>query len=308
MTSHMDERQPVNLSVSVVVLAYEPGHRLGVTLAALHKSTIKPVEILVVDNSGGDHDTRKAVAQAGSVELVVAAENGGYAAGMNLGVASLRTQPHAVLFLTHECILHARSLSAMLQTLMSEPRTGAVGPLLGRLTDPSTVWSAGGSFTSVLRRPVHVGTGSGLPNVQALMRTSSVEWLDGAAILVRSDAFREIGGFGEQYFMYWEDVDLCHRLRLSGWDVRLAKDAVAWQEPGMTPPYLQARNSLIFARDTGPTIAYMRPVAAQFFMAARELIYGTEPLNKRVRLARARATGVIHGMRGHLDRTLVALR
>lgn len=52
------------------------------------------------------------------------------------------------------------------------------------------------------------------------------DWLAGMFMLVRSDAFREVGGFDERFFMYCEDSDLCARLRLHGWDFRVV-DGVA---------------------------------------------------------------------------------
>jgi hypothetical protein len=51
------------------------------------------------------------------------------------------------------------------------------------------------------------------------------EWFAGMFLLVRSDAMRQIGGFDERYHLYCEDVDLCARLRLAGWELNRAEAA-----------------------------------------------------------------------------------
>jgi GT2 family glycosyltransferase len=52
-----------------------------------------------------------------------------------------------------------------------------------------------------------------------------VDWVSGSCMLVRRDAFVQVGGFDPRYFMYWEDADLCRRLRSAGWRVRYRPDA-----------------------------------------------------------------------------------
>ena len=46
-----------------------------------------------------------------------------------------------------------------------------------------------------------------------------VDWISGAAAVIRRDAIEEIGYFDERFFMYWEDADLCQRMKGAGWDV-----------------------------------------------------------------------------------------
>lgn len=53
----------------------------------------------------------------------------------------------------------------------------------------------------------------------------SPDWVAGMFLFARRAAFESVGGFDERYFMYYEDVDLCRRLRQKGYDIRLAPGA-----------------------------------------------------------------------------------
>lgn len=71
----------------------------------------------------------------------------------------------------------------------------------------------------------------------------SPEWVAGMFMLFRSAVFREIGGFDERYFLYYEDVDLCRRLRRRGYDVRLVPSVSAVHDARR-----QSRRSLLHLR------------------------------------------------------------
>ena len=82
----------------------------------------------------------------------------------------------------------------------------------------------------------------GLPVVAAQRRATStvprgrpslaVDWLSGACMLARRDALAPVGGFDERYFLYWEDADLCRRLRARGYHVRYVPSATAVHRVG----------------------------------------------------------------------------
>jgi GT2 family glycosyltransferase len=61
---------------------------------------------------------------------------------------------------------------------------------------------------------------------------AAVDWVSGACMLVRRDAFVAVGGFDERYFMYWEDADLCRRLRARGHTIQFVPAARAVHQVG----------------------------------------------------------------------------
>ena len=62
-----------------------------------------------------------------------------------------------------------------------------------------------------------------------------VDWVSGACMMVRRDAFAAVGGMDEQFFLYWEDADLCRRLKQAGWKT--------YYQPGVTVTHLTGQSS-----------------------------------------------------------------
>lgn len=107
------------------------------------------------------------------------------------------------------------------------PRVGACGPVV--VSASGTVEDSARRFPSVWRLTKRV-----IGRLRHKERTPdytwhniplSVDWLAGMFVLFRRDAFAEVGGFDERFFMYLEDADICWRLRVKGWEVRLCPEA-----------------------------------------------------------------------------------
>jgi GT2 family glycosyltransferase len=276
------------------------------TLSHLLKSTMPPVEVVVVDNAGDDDATAEAVGACAAARIVHAPRNGGFGAGMNLGASKLSVDSEAILFLTHECRLAPSAIAHLYASLCTSTSIGAVGPVLGRLSQADTIWSAGGSFTRTRRRPSHLRADESLEESMPA-GDKDVAWLDGAALLVRRSAFAEVDGFREDYFLYWEDIDLCHQLRALGWRVLVSGQALAWQEPSMASPYLDARNSLMFRRRSG--VPRLSVLALDQLLSIAELLTARGvPFRHTCRLVWARGVGLVHGLRGRLDPHLATYR
>jgi GT2 family glycosyltransferase len=228
--------------------------------------------------------------------------NDGYAAGMNAGARWMPEDVDFLLLLTHECLLAPDALERLVLALQQDPRCAMAGPLLGLHTSPEMVWSAGGRLAAWTGRPLHIRK----PTLTALWRSEppvEVAWLDGAALLVRADAFRRVRQFDETYFLYYEELDLCLRLRRAGYALRCVPAATAWQEPGDASPYLDARNFPRVLRRNGRPVAALLAVLSHLAAGFRDLaVAGRRPLG------RARLTGVVHGFSGRPDRQLAATR
>jgi N-acetylglucosaminyl-diphospho-decaprenol L-rhamnosyltransferase len=212
-------------SISIVIVAYQSGEFLRRCLAAVGSGH---GQVVVVDNgSDGESGVSDEV-----VRLIRRPRNDGFGSAANVGVAA--TSGRWVLLLNPDAWPLDDGVERLVEFAEGRPGLGAAGPLLvdeeGRPqrstikpplgAAPLAVWVA---FPKAV-----TGLYGAWRRVTSAVRRRSVrptEFLQAAALLVRRDAFEELGGFDESFFMYGEDADLCARLRDAGWDVELCDSA-----------------------------------------------------------------------------------
>jgi GT2 family glycosyltransferase len=136
-----------------------------------------------------------------------------------------------------------------------------VGPVLYLSSKPDTVYSSGGRLSWGGR----VHHSREIPSGEEVNGASlHADWVDGAVMLISKKALDEAGWFDEDYFLYFEEVDLCTRLVSKGWQIAVASRAHAEQEPGNYTPYLRMRNHLLFWRKNFRGVAVVPAITVQF--------------------------------------------
>jgi GT2 family glycosyltransferase len=183
-----------------------------------------------VDNNSPDDSVMAVRQRFPRARLLALTENGGFARGMNAGLRLATGR--AVFMLNADTALRADTLPALCQALLDHPRAGIVGPVQ---LFPAT-GGTGLQIASAFRDPtlarevarlimfsdsVSSRLGLGAWRVAGGGSPRSVDWLMGAALLVRRECLATLGGFSESQFMYGEDWDLCYRARQAGWQVLL---------------------------------------------------------------------------------------
>jgi GT2 family glycosyltransferase len=167
-------------------------------------------EVIVVDNNSQDGSVEflTETLPADRVRVLRSESNLGFGQGVNLGADA---GSGSMLFLLNsDAELVAGGIARLSDALAKEPHTAIAAPLIVD-SGGSAQLDAQGVFPSL--RTMVVRTNRRPPD------RLHPDWVSGAAMLIRRDAFREVGGFDPAFWMYFEDVDLCRRLRLRSWDV-----------------------------------------------------------------------------------------
>lgn len=270
---------------AVVVLYYRAGRQLRRTIAAVLDQSVRPIQVIVVDNASDDGVAVDVTATIPQTTLITLGTNRGYSGGMNAGIAALADGVRFVLLLTHETVLRADCAEQLLAAL-DDGAAALVGPVLSLHRD-GRIWSAGGGLTRS-GRAFH-------RSAAAAAEPYEVEWLDGAALLADRHALAAAGGFDERYFLYWEDVDVSLRLGRAG-RVLCVPGASAGQDTGEAPPYYAARNRILLWRSHRAPARVVASVVDETGRAIMSLLR-----RRRGRDAGGRMLGVLHGITGGLD-------
>ena len=190
--------------------------------------------VVVVDNAstdGGAELVGERAAERDALELVAMGRNAGYAAAVNAGVAQLPGRD--VLLLNPDVELSdPKPVRRLAEVLAAHPRVAVAAPRL--------VGEDGAPQPSARRFPTAGALLGTLPRARRLRpvrrsleryhepsrasRAAIVDWVFGAAMLIRRRAFDAVGGWDERFFLYVEDVDFCRRLARRGWEVVYAPE------------------------------------------------------------------------------------
>lgn len=226
----------MTMKISVHLVTYNSADSIERCLDSLLGQQGVDFGVLVVDNASTD-DTVARVQQKG-VEVIVNAENRGYSAAHNLALS--RTQSDYVLTLNPDVWLAPGYLAVMVAALDKNPQLGSVAGLLLRVEKlgetPQWIDSTGLLMSRSRRQLLR---NSGDPIDKTPMQSDAVFGPDGAAGIYRRAMLEDIAIndeiFDEDFFMHKEDVDVCWRAQLRGWQSLYVPDAVGHHIRGFRP-------------------------------------------------------------------------
>ncbi|MCL4552962.1 MAG: glycosyltransferase family 2 protein [Candidatus Marsarchaeota archaeon] len=205
--------------VSVVIPNYNGQSVLKGCLDSLMQQTWPADEIIVVDNASSDNSVEKVQREFPQVRLIKNQQNEGFTRACNQGI--LASKCRYVLLLNSDTMVPQDALANLVDFMDQHPDAGAMGPRLvlpdGRPqpyafgADPSIGYLLSRGLNQLLfHRHLHAWT------VGSVLKT---DWVSGACLMLRREALDEAGLLDEKIFMYFEDNDLCLRLRNKGWTV-----------------------------------------------------------------------------------------
>ncbi len=289
---------------AVLVLNWRRADLTLQCLADLLEVDDVPLDVLVIDNGSGDGGAAELERRVGlfarephRTAFAALPQNLGFAGGMNFGLrwAAERGLPFA-LVLNNDVRLPKDFLLPLVHVLANDPGVAAVGPTV--LRGDGRVWAEGGRV-GLAPNVLRLGGHGRMPRPRE-SGPEAVQFLPGACVLFRVAAVMDVGAFDESYFMYWEDVDLCDRLRGRGgrivwlpW-VRVVHDSGRSSGGSRSPlrKFFMACNAVRYLRRRGSPLLWAAFVLFELVLWPLTLVSGPSA-------ALAKLRGTFAGLRGH---------
>jgi GT2 family glycosyltransferase len=218
--------------LSIIIVCYKGWERLNKCLESLYSFSGKiiKIEVIVVDNNSSDETIHVIEERFSKFRFIINEINGGFANGCNLGAKNASGE--FLLFLNPDTVASESEIEKLLNIAKQNPDFGIVScrqenekgresisysqfPSMLNLTGFQRAIRGNRSLAGRSRMP---DTGCQTPHI------SYPDWVSGSVILIGCETFKKQGGFDEDFWMYFEDVDLCRRIRNINCEIAFCRD------------------------------------------------------------------------------------
>lgn len=198
------------------------------------------ISIIVIDNSSNDMPNR-ITDHFPDIQLIRNPRNVGFGKAINYGLELSKLK--YVILINPDALVPDRSLFDIIDYLDKHPEIAVAGPKIlewdgsiqGSARRFPTIWTSIFGRKSPLTR---LFPGNSITKREFICfngekhKPQPADWVSGACMIIRRDAIKQVGGFDSRFFMYWEDADLCKRLKKLGWKIMYHPKAKVYHQTG----------------------------------------------------------------------------
>jgi GT2 family glycosyltransferase len=270
----------ISTNWAACIVYYQDQESLLNLLASLDQQSLKPSQVFITDNNSVQSLALRNYSFP--VQVTKLDENKGFAAGANIALKNaINNNFSNLMLLSQDVILDSSSAEQMIVELVRSK--GIVFPTMYN-RNTNQIFSKGGSINKI----------SGSIKLSTSRSPKNPEWADGSCLVFTKEVFNSVDGFYEKFFMYFEDVDFCYRVKSKGFALKHVDTKVS-QTPNGPNPLLRSKNSVIFARLTGSILLKSS--------VTKRNILGAFLLFARLRLvdSKNRFIGIFQGWKAAID-------
>jgi GT2 family glycosyltransferase len=222
------------MKLSIIVVNYNSRQYLRKCLDSVRSSIFfEPFEIIVVnsDEKSLEQDDLGAVGnEACRIKTIEVNKNFGFGKSCNIGVRESRGQ--LLMFLNPDTTIEESTLNTLALALDSEEDVAIVSPMILWPDGRPQAWQFGKEKSPA--RIIFEKMGIRESCVQKELGLIEADWVSGTALITKREAYAKAEGFDENYFMYFEDVDLCRRIRQFGHKILVDTKSKVYHHSGQS--------------------------------------------------------------------------
>lgn len=212
-------------SVTIIFPIYNSDQHAITCLSSIARLNYpqKQLEVIIVDNHSTDETVKQIKKRFPRVKLITLTQNVGFAKAINLGAKKAKGK---YLFITNDDVMFEKNSLALLVSYMQKnPDVGVTsGTIIATNTQP---------FRYSTGHRMNHWTGKIFP-VYESETVSTPEWVQGCALLIRNALFAKLNGFDEDFQHFFEDFDLCERVRNQGFNASTIPQAMIYHGESIT--------------------------------------------------------------------------
>lgn len=263
--------------VGVIIVTYNSGEYIKKCLESILKKNYQNLEILVVDNNSKDETVSTIQKYFNNVNLIKNKTNVGFGGANNGGIKYLqKKQCEYFLLLNPDTVSSPTLIKKLVNTFQENDRIGIAGCIITYAKNNKKIWFAGGYFNRLLCFTKHSYMNKSFSSTK--ITSGKVDFITGACMMIDSKIIKKVGFMPEQYFLYFEDVFFCQKVKEKGFSSYLLAEPLVSHHVStsagiketnkMTPlrAYYFARNPLLYIRKNVKGYLKLANFIGQFFI------------------------------------------
>jgi len=200
--------------VSIVIVNFQSKKYLASNLLSIrNKISSELISEIIIVNNDRKENLEEIEAEFPKIKLIECEKNIGFGAANNL--AAKKALGRYLFFLNPDCEIINCDIKKIIFEMEKDAKIGIIGGQLLKKNGETQQWSAG-IETSLLNL---IKNNLGFSRSRKIWKSEkkiTTDWVSGTAMIIEKNLFQKIGGFDEKFFMYFEDMDLCGRIRKIG--------------------------------------------------------------------------------------------
>lgn len=235
--------------VAIVVIQFNRFDEVKQCLESIFEQDYKNFHLIVIDNASTDHSLEFLKAQYHDKATIIEnSQNMGYTGGVNIGVAkALELGCKYLYLLNNDMVLKKDTLTQLVLFAENYPSGAAFGSVVYETDKDNYLWSAGGKINSWTCTTSHM-------KLKKNQTKAFADYIPGTSVLYRLNVLEQLKGFDDRFFLYWEDVDIGHRIQQHHFQNVVVYNSIAYHKCGAShgrynavTTYYPIRNQLLYA-------------------------------------------------------------
>ncbi len=296
--------QSIQAEIAVIILNWNNAPDTLECLESVYKSKSVSFSVYVVDNGSTDDSLNTIRSAFPQAQYIKNKANLGFAEGNNRAIEiALKEKANYIFLLNNDAIIHEKTLSILRETAEKNPQAAVLGPKVYFYDKPSTIWYGGGDWDPARASVYHHDWGVE-EHEATKTETESTGYICGCTFFARAEILKKIGLMDPRFFLNWEEIDWCWRMKKVGYCCLYVPEAKAWHKISRSFPdgkkgafwlYFYWRNRLLWME--------RHLDRREFFSLLREIIWPQtirlvkDACSKNPKPARAALRGIFHYLR-----------